>query len=73
MTERAPRKSRQHNISLQESESRALRFLADVHGRHGNKSGVVGSLIAEEMNRLYGQYWNNRVDKHFEEKESAPK
>ena len=64
------RKAKQHNISLQESESQALRFLAETEGRHGNKSAVVGGLIAAYMQANHGDNWSLLVKDHFDRKES---
>lgn len=64
------RKAKQHNISLQESESLALRFLAETLGRHGNKSAVVGGLISARMQENYGDKWPLLVKDHFDNKGS---
>jgi RPA family protein len=65
MSQDAPkRRVRQHNVSLQPVESKALQFLAETTGRNGNRSAVVGGLIADHMERTYGEHWRQRVEDH---------
>lgn len=59
----AARRVKPQNVSLQPSEWMALRFLAQRE-RNGNKSAVVGGLIADRMQREFGDAWRQRVVDH---------
>ena len=59
----ATRNVKPQNVSLQPVEWKALRFLANRE-RNGNKSAVVGNLIADRMQAEFGDNWRQRVEDH---------